>query len=62
MDENKFSFENEEYRRTYWHTCSHILALSLIHIWVRTWITLLGLNGKRDVSLMRTANVRYATN
>ena len=26
MDENKFSFENEEYRRTYWHTCSHILA------------------------------------
>ena len=26
MDENKFNFENEEYRRTYWHTCSHILA------------------------------------
>ena len=26
MDENKFSFENEEYRRTYWHTCSHVLA------------------------------------
>lgn len=24
--ENKYSFENEEYRRTYWHTCSHILA------------------------------------
>ena len=26
MDENKYTFENEEYRRTYWHTCSHILA------------------------------------
>ena len=26
MDENRFSFENEEYRKTYWHTCSHILA------------------------------------
>ena len=26
MDENRFSFENEEYRRTYWHTCSHVLA------------------------------------
>lgn len=26
MDENKFTFENEEYRRTYWHTCSHIMA------------------------------------
>ena len=26
MDENKFTFENEEYRHTYWHTCSHVLA------------------------------------
>ena len=26
MDENKYSFENEEYRRTYRHTCSHVLA------------------------------------
>jgi len=26
MDEKKYTFENEEYRRTYWHTCSHILA------------------------------------
>ena len=26
MDENKYTFENEEYRRTYWHTCSHVLA------------------------------------
>ena len=24
--ENKYTFENEEYRRTYWHTCSHVLA------------------------------------
>ncbi len=26
MDENKYTFENEEYRKTYWHTCSHVLA------------------------------------
>ena len=26
MDEKKFTFENEEYRKTYWHTCSHVLA------------------------------------
>ena len=25
-EENKYNFENEEYRRTYWHTCSHVLA------------------------------------
>ena len=25
-NENKFSFENPEYRHTYWHTCSQVLA------------------------------------
>ena len=25
-EENKYTFENEEYRRTYWHTCSHVMA------------------------------------
>ena len=25
-EENKYTFENEKYRRTYWHTCSHVLA------------------------------------
>ena len=25
-EENKYTFESEEYRRTYWHTCSHVLA------------------------------------
>ena len=25
-EENKYTFENEEYRRTYWHTCSHDLT------------------------------------
>ena len=25
-DENIYTFENEEYRKTYWHTCSHVLA------------------------------------
>ena len=25
-EENKYTFENEEYRRIYWHTCSHVLA------------------------------------
>ena len=26
MSDNKFTFENEEFRRTYWHSCSHVLA------------------------------------
>ena len=26
MDEKKYTFENPEYRHTYWHSCSHVLA------------------------------------
>ncbi len=26
MSDNKFTFENPEFRRTYWHSCSHVLA------------------------------------
>jgi len=28
-DENQYTFENESYRRTYWHTCSHVLAQAM---------------------------------
>ena len=29
-EENKqYTFENEEYRKTYWHTCSHVLAQAM---------------------------------
>ena len=28
-EENLYTFENEEYRRTYWHTCSHVLAQAI---------------------------------
>ena len=34
MAENeKYSFENEEYRHTYWHTCSHIMAQAIKRLW-----------------------------
>ena len=32
-EENRFSFENPEYRRTYWHTCSHVLAQAVKRLW-----------------------------
>ena len=25
-NENLYTFENPEYRKTFWHTCSHIMA------------------------------------
>ena len=25
-EENIYTFENPEYRQTYWHTCSHVMA------------------------------------
>ncbi len=28
-EENLYSFENEAYRKTYWHTCSHVLAQAM---------------------------------
>ena len=32
-EENKFTFENEEYRHTYWHSCSHIMAQAVKRLW-----------------------------
>ena len=29
MEENKYTFENPEYKKTYWHTCSHIMAQAI---------------------------------
>ena len=26
MSEELYTFDNPEYRKTYWHTCSHVLA------------------------------------
>ena len=31
--ENEFTFENPEYRKTYWHTCSHIMAQDVKRLW-----------------------------
>ena len=28
-EENLYTFENPEYRKTYWHTCSHVIFLRL---------------------------------
>ena len=32
-EENQYSFENPEYRKTYWHTCSHIMAQAVKRLW-----------------------------
>ena len=32
-EENQFTFENPEYRKTYWHTCSHVLAQAVKRLW-----------------------------
>ena len=30
---NEFTFENPEYRQTYWHTCSHVMAQAVKRLW-----------------------------
>ena len=32
-EDNKYTFENEEYRQTYWHTCSHVMAQAIKRLW-----------------------------
>ena len=32
-EENIYTFENEAYRKTYWHTCSHVLAQAVKRLW-----------------------------
>ena len=32
-DRMDYTFENEEYRQTYWHTCSHIMAQAVKRLW-----------------------------
>ena len=32
-NKNEFTFENPEYRQTYWHTCSHVMAQAVKRLW-----------------------------
>ena len=32
-ENNEFSFENPQYRKTYWHTCSHVMAQAGKRLW-----------------------------
>ena len=32
-EENQYTFENETYRKTYWHTCSHVMAQAVKRLW-----------------------------
>ncbi|MGO5113942.1 threonine--tRNA ligase [Candidatus Avoscillospira sp. LCP25S3_F1] len=35
-EENLYTFENEAYRKTYWHTCSHVMAQAVKRLWPET--------------------------
>jgi len=35
-EENLYTFENEQYRKTYWHTCSHVMAQAVKRLWPDT--------------------------
>ncbi len=32
-ENNQYTFENPEYRKTYWHTCSHVMAQAVKRLW-----------------------------
>ena len=35
-EENLYTFDNEQYRKTYWHTCSHVMAQAVKRLWPDT--------------------------
>ena len=35
-EENLYTFENEQYRKTYWHTCSHVMAQAVKRLFPNT--------------------------
>ena len=35
-EETVYTFENPEYRKTYWHTCSHVMAQAVKRLWPET--------------------------
>ncbi len=37
---NAFSFDNPEYKHTYWHTCSHIMAQAVKRLWPEVQLTI----------------------
>ena len=32
-EENLYTFENPEYRKLYWHSCSHVMAQAVKRLW-----------------------------
>ena len=40
MEENKYTFDNPEYRQTYWHSCSHIMAQAIKRLWPEVQLTI----------------------
>ena len=32
-ENNQYTFENEAYKKTYWHTCSHVMAQAVKRLW-----------------------------
>ena len=40
MADNKYTFENEEYRKTYWHTCSHVMAQAVKRLYPEVKLTI----------------------
>ncbi len=40
MADNQFTFENEDYRKTYWHTCSHVMAQAVKRLYPEVKLTI----------------------
>ena len=63
-NENLYTFENPEYRKTFWHTSSHVMAQAVKRLWpevqlvwlkmVQSLLTLVLTEPKRDLLVTST--------
>ena len=51
---NEFTFENPEYRQTYWHTCSHVMAQAVKRLWPEVKLAIGKAGRKRHMGIRPT--------
>ena len=61
-EENLYTFENEAYRKTYWHTCSHVMAQAVKRLYPQVKLAIgPSIDSAGTTILMQTSASRRST-
>ena len=51
-NENLYTFENPEYRKTFWHTSSHVMAQAVKRLWPEVQLAIgPAIDGRRNSNI-----------